>query len=1045
MSSRLGLRSAYSLLYGVRSPEDIVRRALSYGAKALSITDRDNLYGVHAFLDAAKEAGLKPIVGAELSASSPASGPASAGAGSVFAFVQNRAGFARLCELLSDSSRHERERRGREGAFDLVAALGADAGGLILASSSPSLLAALAGRVPRLYAAITPRSLVALRPSRALGLPLVALDDAGFLDSDDYSVHAVLRALALGKTVGSLPAAVDARGSRRGAGEVASPDELFLPRPEFERRLASWPEALRAADELAGECAFDTVFDGFVFPGYAAADGADPAGAPEATPEATLRARVFEGAERRYGELSDAIVERIEYELDVIGSKGFAPYFLVMDDIVAMASGAGGKTCGRGSGAASIVSYALSITNVDPIAHKLYFERFLNTARPDPPDIDVDFAWDERDELIRRVIERFGEENCARVANHNTFRPRSALRETAKAYGLPDAEISRAEHALFELRGGAIFELGKGEEFDDPAAPLSTEPLWAEILAVARRIVGLPRGLSMHCGGLVIAPGPIRRYAPIDYSAEGFPLLGWEKEGAEAAGLVKIDLLGNRSLAVIRDALAMLREEGIGIDEDLWRPAEDSGTVDALARGDSMGVFYIESPAMRQLQKKTGRGDFEHIVIHSSIIRPAANKFISEYVRRLKEEAAGHPRSWKALHPRLERIFDETYGILCYQEDVSKTAVALAGFDEAEADALRKVIAKKAGAAKLRAYEERFFSGCRAKGVDEATIAEVWEMMLSFDGYSFCKPHSASYAMVSFRSAYLRVHYPAAFMAAVLSNQGGFYRPQAYVSEARRMGLLVVGPDANLSRYRYFGKGKTVVAGLMAIARLSRTGAEALAAERERRGPFATLSELSSRLRLSRDDIVALVASGTFDSLEPTMPRSDQARFLLGQAAEAGGAGAAKEGQGALFDASGSGVARVPAKAALAHRREAELREEYAALGFLRELHPFALWARELSRIDRTLARDLERYRGRRVRLLGWPVTQKEVLTVDGLGMDFVSFEDETALYETVLFPEVYARYRRLLFDQRPLLVDGTVVDDQGALNVEVRSLRSAV
>jgi DNA polymerase-3 subunit alpha/error-prone DNA polymerase len=994
MPSRLGVRSAYSLLYGVRSPRDIAAAAASYGATALSIADKDSLYGVHGFIDAAKAAGLRPVVGAELTAKE----------GSVFAFVRDRSGFARLCELLSDKY------KAGAGSFDLAAALRADSGGLVLASKSPPLLAALAARVPCLYAAVTPLSLSALGVSRSLGLPIVALDDATFLDTDDFTVHAVLRSIALGKTVGSLA-----------EGDSASPEELFLPRPELERRLVSWPESLRAADEIAALCAFDTVFDGFVFPDYPTLAGDDPA--------ALLRRRVFKGAELRYGELSDAIVERIEYELDIIGRKGFAAYFLVMDDIVAMASRTCGRagTCGRGSGAASIVSYALRITNVDPIEHKLYFERFLNMARPDPPDIDVDFAWDERDDLIRRVIERFGSERCARVANHNTFRPRSALRETAKAYGICEVEIARAERSLFELR-----------QADDIA-----DPLWAEILSVARRLEGLPRGLSMHCGGLVITPCPIKRCAPIEASAEGFPLIAWEKEGTEGSGLVKIDLLGNRSLAVIRDALANLEEEGIRIDQDLWRPTEDASTVAALARGDSMGVFYIESPAMRQLQKKTGRGDFAHIVIHSSIIRPAANKFIAEYVRRLKGG------TWEPLHPRLAYILDETYGILCYQEDVSKTAVALALFSEVDADALRKVIAKKAGGSKLPEYEKRFYAGCRANGVGEETIGKVWEMMLSFDGYSFCKPHSASYAMVSFQSAYLRVHHPAAFMAAVLSNQGGYYRPQAYISEARRMGLRVVGPDINLSRYRYRGEGKAVVVGLMAIARLSRTGAQAIVAEKEKRGSFVDIRDLSRRLRLSRDDIVALVAAGACDSLAPGARRSSIARSLLGAGGTAGGAAVGTAAvQGSLF-------AYAPDRALSPHlapqaaptpaRPETELRDEYAALGFLRELHPFALWGRQLSRLGRVSAAELERHKGRRIRLLGWPVTQKEVLTKDGLGMDFVSFEDESALYETVLFPDVYKKYRNLLFEQRPLIVDGTVMEDQGALNVEVKSLMAAV
>ena len=1104
MRSRLGIRSAYSLLYGVARPEELAARAASYGASALSVTDRDNLYGVHSIIAAAKEAGLRPVIGAELTAARSLAGrprgasgsqdaPGSRGAsgshgasgsrdapgtpppkaGSVFAFVRDRTGFARLCELLT-LAKSAAAAAGGAGVgvgaaaggtpFDLCAALRKDAAGLVLATGDPELLAALADRVPTLYAAVTPRSLRAVSPARALGIPLIALDDATFLDTDDFAVHAVLRAVALGKTVGSFAA----------EGDRAAPDELFLPAPEFERRLASWPEALRATDEVADACRFDTVFDGFVFPGYAPGDGAEPAdpvdpaadpadpAADQVDPAATLRRRVIDGAEERYGELSDAIAERIDYELDIIERKGFSPYFLVMDDIVSMAS----RTCGRGSGAASIVSYALSITNVDPIAHKLYFERFLNMARQDPPDIDVDFAWDERDELIKRVIARFGADRCARVANHNTFRPRSALRETAKAYGLADGEISRMERILFEI--------GEGSG--------TADPLWTEIRSIARRIEGLPRGLSMHCGGLVITPGPIRRYAPIEASAEGYPLLAWEKEGTEAAGLVKIDLLGNRSLAVIRDALANLEEQGIRVDTGLWRPAEDEATVAALARGDSLGVFYIESPAMRQLQKKTGKGDFEHIVIHSSIIRPAANKFISEYVRRLKGGA------WEPLHPRLAYILDETYGILCYQEDVSKTAVALAGFNEADADKLRKVIAKKAGAAKLAEYEERFFSGCRANGVLEGTIKEVWAMMLSFDGYSFCKPHSASYAMVSFQSAWLRVHHPAPFMAAVLSNQGGYYRPQAYVSEARRMGLTVVGPDANRSRYRYRGEGSELVVGLMAIAKLSRTAADALLAERDRRGPFADLPDFSRRLRLSRDDLVSLTAAGVFDSLSAGRSRALQARALLFAAGAAGSTGSAgsadrgggQGGQGALFaaekpapflapapappapfldpapapPASGgpnpptpappapalAAIAPAPADFAIrnARRSENELHEEYAALGFLRDRHPLSLWSASLARVRRVLARDLSLHVGSRIGLVGWPVTQKEVWTKDGLAMNFVSFEDETALFETVLFPEVYDRYRTLLFDQRPLLLFGKVADDQGALSVEL-------
>ena len=947
-------------------------------------------------MDAAKETGLRPVVGAELVCRK----------GSVFAFMLDRAGFSRLCEILtllargrdhpSDASPHAKVENLVE-AETLTHELMQNSRGLVFASYDTDLLKALNGKVSRLYAAVTPRNVRALRTSSRMGIPLIALDDATLFDRNDRDVHRALRAIALGKNLGSLEASDETDGK----------DEFLSPELA-EARLASWPEAIRASDALVKDC-LDVgktggggLFDGFIFPDYSLAEGIKP--------EDVLRRRVYKGAEGRYGEISDAAADRIEYELEIIAKKGFASYFLLMDDIVSMAP----RTCGRGSGAASIVSYALSITNVDPIAHSLYFERFLNMARADPPDIDVDFPWDERDSLIRRVIERFGKDRCARVANHGFFRFRSAFRETAKAYGFSEAEISRAERRIIEQNDPGIGE----------------EPLWKEIVSLARRIEGLPRGLSMHCGGLVISPGPMTDYAPVETSAEGYPLLAWEKEGTEASGLVKLDLLGNRSLAVIRDALAALAEDSMPIDFGLIQAENDLPTIEALGRGDSMGVFYIESPAMRQLQKKTGKGDFGHIVIHSSIIRPAANRYIAEYIRRLKGG------TWKPLHPRLETILDETYGILCYQEDVSKTAIALAGFDEADADGLRKIIAKKSGGKRLELFKERFFVGCRKNDIPESSIEEIWNMMLSFDGYSFCKPHSASYAMVSFQSAYLRVHHPAYFMAAVLTNQGGFYRPQAYISESRRMGLRIIGPDVNESLHAYSAKDSTLTIGLMAVSGLSKSGAEELILQRKAHGPYKTLQDVYSRIRLARNDILALTAAGVFDSLAQGAPRSFQARTLM--------IGTANTEQGSsLFIAAEPKAAYGNAADVSAQDRASEMVEEFHTLGFLRDHHPLRLWAAKLSGIRRIVAADMGRYVNSRVCLVGWPVTRKDVWTKDGLPMNFMSFEDETAMYETVLFPEVFETYKRMLFDMCPFVVIGVPKDDMGALCLEVSSVRT--
>ncbi|HEY9053978.1 MAG TPA: DNA polymerase III subunit alpha, partial [Rectinemataceae bacterium] len=505
---------------------------------------------------------------------------------------------------------------------------------------------------------------------------------------------------------------------------------------------------------------------------------------------------MLEGALRRYGHCGGEVATRIDYEMSLIVGKGFCDYFLIVRDIVRRAS----RVCGRGSAAASIVSYCLGITDVDPVRHNLYFDRFLNPGRKDPPDIDIDFAWDERDGILEELVRAYGSESVARVANHNCFREKSALRETARAFGMPDGEISEFERSL---------------RVDREEALARADDAWRRILALAERIVGFPRHLGAHSGGMIIVPDRVDRYAPVEETGTGIRVISWDKEGAEQAGLVKIDLLGNRSLAVVRDAVASLAARGIRLDVGSWKPIDDEPTVELLSRGDTMGVFYVESPAMRLLQKKTGKGDFEHLVIHSSIIRPAANSFINEYIDRLK----GKP--WKALHPLLEGLFDESYGILCYQEDVSKAAIALAGFSSAEADSLRKILAKKDADTRLQEHWPAFESGARARGADPATIQAVWDMMRSFSGYSFVKAHSASYAMLSFQSAYLRAHHPAEFMAAVMSNHGGFYSPLAYASEARRMGLSLLPPDVNESSWACRGEGKTIRFGFCMVSSLS--------------------------------------------------------------------------------------------------------------------------------------------------------------------------------------------------------------------------------
>lgn len=962
MITRLAIHSYYSLLWGTSSVNAIVDYLAQEGCKAVGITDKDNLYGLFSIREAAKEANIAVIIGSELTTK----------LGPIFVFVASLKGYRRLTTLLSTIKTKEN--------FDVVEALKQDTEGLIVITKEPILLKELANFVSQLYAGVSPKDFKSISVARKLNLKLAAIDDASFLTKEEFETHQVLRAIATSKTVGMLTPT-----------DLEDREALILPTAQYLKEFSSWPQALKQTELIGKQCSNLPLFTSLIFPTYPTKDK---------KPKELLYSRVLKGAEKRYGELNDAIIERIDYELNIIAKKNFCTYFLVIDDIVALAS----RTCGRGSAASSIVAYALGITNVDPIKHNLYFERFLNEERTDAPDVDVDFAWDERDAILQQVIEKFGFNHCARVANHNRFKIKGAFRESAKAFGFSDAQI-----ASFQRE--------------------SQDPLWEKVTQLASTLINIPHTISMHCGGIVITPKAVSEYAPIEYSLEKYPLLAWEKEGTEESGLVKIDLLGNRSLAVIRDALANLNFDGIFIDENTWQPTEDLETQKALAKGDSLGVFYIESPAMRLLQKKTNRGDFEHIVIHSSIIRPAANEFINEYIRRLKGG------KWNTLHPILESVLEETYGILCYQEDVSKIGVALAGFNEAQADTLRKVIAKKKGTKRLSHYKELFKQGCLKNGLSLETIEQIWQMINSFEGYSFCKAHSASYAMVSFQAAYLRVHHKAYFMAAVLSNEGGYYHPLAYVSEIRRMNLSLYGPDINISKRKYWAQKEGVIVGFMAIANLSSATIEAIEKERQLNGPFKSLREFSKRLYLQQTDLIALVSSGSFDSISQNKSRSEQLKILLISRQNKN-----PTGQIELFTQNVE-FSRQPQQIKKEFN-QSELQSEFESLGFLRNAHPLILWAKYIVNTKRIKASEIEKHINRFVTLIGWPITRKNVLTKKGEAMAFVSFEDESDLYETVLFPTIFERYNALLTRQIPLVITGFVKNDYGAFIVEIDSLK---
>jgi DNA polymerase III alpha subunit len=510
---------------------------------------------------------------------------------------------------------------------------------------------------------------------------------------------------------------------------------------------------------------------------------------------------------------------------------------------------------------------------------------------------------------------------------------------------------------------------------------------------------------------VVLVPDEIRRYVPVETSASGWPVIQWEKDQAEDAGLVKIDLLGNRSLAVIRDALAAVHHNtGRLIDYELWDPISDPVTRELIRRGETMGCFYVESPATRLLLKKLwttmpqvrrAHADvFEYLVVVSSIIRPAANVYADDFVRR----SHGHPyRSW---HPLLDEVLAETHGIMVYQEDVMKVAVALGGFSLHDGDQLRKILSKKHKERQLRDYQRQFYEGAAARDVHRSTTDKIWAMIMSFSGYSFCKPHSASYAQVSFKSAYLRAHYPAEFLAAVISNQGGYYSAFAYLSEGRRMGLTILPPDINVSDWPYRGSNRAVRVGLMQLKALRKEFAQRIVVERQDHGAYRSLQDFLVRVNPEIAQATLLIKAGCFDSIAGELTRPALIWRLF----------AAQSGKPA-------GYLPIPPD----YSPQQKLSHELELFGFPLSEHPLELFKDVVASLSYLPARDLAKHVGKHVTLLGWMVTEKIVSTKQGEPMEFVTFEDQTSLYDATFFPDIYRRYCHLLASDQAYLVTGVV------------------
>lgn len=883
--------------------------------------------------------------------------------------------------------------------------------------------------------------------ARRLELPVLPHGVVDYLDAEHAGLHQRIRALHENRSREHILAA----GQWNAQGHMPSPAEFFAP-------FSSLPAARRRMEELWERCPLGVETGKLHLPRLPGSTGDDHERLSALCHQALPRFYPAPGPWRRRGPggkpgctgvvtLAQAR-ERLASELEVIAHLGFSGYFLVVHEITSFVRDRGLPMIGRGSAANSLVSHVLGFTEVDPLRHRLSFERFLNPWRSTPPDIDLDFSWADRDEVLRYVLERFGARHAALLCTTVTLGPRGALRELAKVEGLAGRELEELTRNFPRGPQDWEEELARTHRHGLDA---DSEPL-RSLLPWVRRLVGLPRHLGIHVGGVLITPQPITHWLPLQRAGRGVTVTQLDMHPVEELGLLKIDLLAQRGLGVHADLVR--QDRAAGREMPPFSPYElerEPATAALVREGRTMGCFYIESPGMQALLRKLRCGSFEDLVAASSIIRPGVSEsgMMQAFIRHHRAVAATPPgEAWPVdfLHPLLRELLEDTYGVMVYQEDVMHVVAGLAGMSLAEADLLRRAMSGK-GTDKvaLATFEERYHRGCAARGVEPEVARELWRQISSFAGYAFCKAHSASFAVLSYRLAWYKAHRPAEFMAAVLSNQGGFFSSAAYVQEARRLGLRVLGPCVVHGQDRYVGQGHApqevgdggqLRVGLQQVKGLQLATRRRLFAQRARQ-PFSGLGDFRRRVEPSSGELEALIQAGALDALAgPGDPRERRPSLLWDLRAGRKAEGRASPG---LFpeEAPSPAAGRWSWIELWSHERD--------ALGYGISRHPLELF--DFGELPQRCvrARDLWHCVGRPVEMIGWVFARKTIHTrTRHERMAFLSLEDATGTWEAVLFPACWERHALLLRGPGPFLLEGRVVVEAEEAMLEVEALRPA-
>lgn len=1045
MFTHLHLHSEYSLLDGAARIKGVVAAAKNMGMPALAITDHGAMYGVVDFYKACRKAGIKPVLGCEVYVAPRTMSDRTPHIDDSYyhlvLLAENNEGYHNLLNIVSlgftkgfyYKPRVDKEALARysKGLIALSGCIGGEIASKILDGENKQARQS-AGQYRDIFGPhnfflelqdhgfeeqrTANREL--LNMHRELGIPLVATNDVHYIRREDARNQDVLMAIQTGKSVDD-PSRMKFQSEEL---YLKSPDEMHL-------LFGHIPQAMENTWQIAERCNVEMDFGNYLLPYYAV-----PAGF---TVDTYLEKLCVDGIRRIFGEPGEAITNRLRYELGVIKQMGYSAYFLIVWDFIHFAKQSGIPVGpGRGSAAGSLVAYSLGITNIDPIKYGLLFERFLNPERVSMPDIDVDICYERRGEVIDYVVQKYGSDKVAQIITFGTMAARAAIRDVGRALDIPYGEVDRVAK-LVPAELNVTIEKALNDA-PDLREQYDQKPEIKRLIDTAAALEGMPRHASTHAAGVVITKEPITHYLPLYKASDGPVTTQFAMGTVEELGLLKMDLLGLRTLTVIDDCLRLIRESTgavINIDQ---LPLDDPATYEMLTRGETAGVFQLESSGMRAILRDLKPEVFEDIVALVALYRPGplGSGMVDDFIKNKHGLAQA-----KYLHPILEPILKDTYGVILYQEQVMRIASDLAGFSLGEADMLRRAMGKKKPEI-IAGLRSQFVEGAVGLGVDQGVAGQVFDLMEFFAGYGFNKSHSAAYALVSYQTAYLKANYPIQYMAALITSvKDNSDKVAVYIDECRRLEIEVLPPDVNESRENFTVAGEKIRFGLAALKNVGPGAVESIIRLREREGKFRDYIDFCRRLDtkvVNKRVLESLIKCGAFDSLghrrAQLMAAVDTGLGLAQQSQRD-----RENGQLSLLDLFGDSVAaaviELPQVAEFAPDRLLMLEKE--TLGLYISGHPLSQFRADLDRLATGRVADLADLPDDSNVILGGLITGvKQINTRKGDLMAFLTLEDLTGTVEVVVFPRTYQSHRSAIFIDGVVLLKGRVSGNDEAVKV---------